>query len=227
MEVLLDNACGSGIIAEEILKINPNVKIVCTDFSDGMVSMVKRKIEKNGWKNVEAEVQNAQDLKFPDNTFDVSVINFGIMFSDEDPALSHIFRTLKPGGTAVVTTWSEVEHLEVGLEVARRIAGKEVKPQGKLADILVNGWSRPDWIKEAFKRIGFPDVKITLEEDLMEYKESFMALPKVWWKESLSYDFSQEDKDRWDPEWDKLIKEKIDSKAQLKMVAIISIATKK
>eukprot|EP01117_Protostelium_nocturnum_P002885 TRINITY_DN13807_c0_g1_i1.p1 TRINITY_DN13807_c0_g1~~TRINITY_DN13807_c0_g1_i1.p1 ORF type:complete len:275 (+),score=90.16 TRINITY_DN13807_c0_g1_i1:147-971(+) len=222
--VILDNACGSGIITEEILNINPNVRIYATDFSGEMVSMVKRKSEKNGWKNVEAQVQNSQDLKFEDNFFDISITNFGLMFSEEDDSLSHIHRTLKPGGKAVVTTWLE-GNFALGLEVAKRIAGRDVEPKGKFAEILKNGWSRPDWIKESFKRVGFSDVEITIREDLSVIKGKFLNQVKMW-KEALTSEFTQEQKDSWESEWNKTVEEMKANGTKIKMVAIISIATK-
>lgn len=53
----------------------------------------------------------AQELTFPDSTFDVSFTNFVIMGLDNrELAAKHLFRTLKPGGAAVVSTWASMPH---------------------------------------------------------------------------------------------------------------------
>lgn len=62
--VILDNACGTGLISEQLLDIlgesaKEGMKLVCGDLSEGMVNYVKEKIEEKGWKNAEAKVVDA------------------------------------------------------------------------------------------------------------------------------------------------------------------------
>lgn len=62
--VVLDNACGTGLVSEQLLDIldesaKGGMKLVCGDLSEGMVNYVKEKIEEKGWKNAEAKVVDA------------------------------------------------------------------------------------------------------------------------------------------------------------------------
>lgn len=61
---ILDNACGTGIISEQLFDIlgestKKGMKLVCGDLSEVMVNYVKEKIEEKGWKNAEARVVDA------------------------------------------------------------------------------------------------------------------------------------------------------------------------
>lgn len=62
--VILDNACGTGLISEQLLDMlgesaEEGMKLVCGDLSEGMVNYVKEKIAEKGWKNAEAKVVDA------------------------------------------------------------------------------------------------------------------------------------------------------------------------
>lgn len=62
--VILDNACGTGLISEQLLDMlgesaKEGMKLVCGDISEKMVNYVKEKIEEKGWKNAEAKVVDA------------------------------------------------------------------------------------------------------------------------------------------------------------------------
>lgn len=67
--VVLDNACGTGLVSEQLLDIldesaKGGMKLVCGDLSEGMVNYVKEKIEEEGWKNAEAKVVDAMVCLF-------------------------------------------------------------------------------------------------------------------------------------------------------------------
>lgn len=62
--VVLDNACGTGIVAEHLLgmvddRVREMMRVVCGDFSEGMVGFVRGKIGERGWRGVEARVVDA------------------------------------------------------------------------------------------------------------------------------------------------------------------------
>jgi len=224
--VIHDNACGPGIITEEIIKMNSTVQIDATDFSDSMVGIVKSKIEQNGWANVKASVQNSLDLNFEDNRFDLSITNFGLMFSEDPASIRHIFRTLKPGGKAIVTTWASFGHYDFADEVAFQIVDRRDPPVGNFVKVFTNGWKNPKWIKEAFEKEGFVDIQITQKEDKAESNRHYIKTPNNMFKDAFSTTWNEEEKARWQPVWEKLLQEKIDAKEGLKMTAMFTVATK-
>lgn len=62
---LLDNACGTGPIVAHLQdhvdsKLLLESKVVCADFNENLVSILKRRATKYGWTNVETAVVDAQ-----------------------------------------------------------------------------------------------------------------------------------------------------------------------
>jgi demethylmenaquinone methyltransferase/2-methoxy-6-polyprenyl-1,4-benzoquinol methylase len=58
--------------------------------------------------NVDYVQANAEELPFPDNTFDIITIAFGLRnVTDKDKALASMYRVLKPGGRLLVLEFSK------------------------------------------------------------------------------------------------------------------------
>ena len=58
----LDDGCGLGTVTAELKESFPNLPVVATDSSAGMIDVVDRKAEEHGWKNVDAKVLDGGDL---------------------------------------------------------------------------------------------------------------------------------------------------------------------
>ena len=107
---LLDVAGGTGDIAFRFLKRAGSGHATVLDMTEPML------IE--GQKRAEAEdmadsldwiVGDAMALPFPDNTFDVYTISFGIRnVTRPQEALNEAFRVLKPGGRLMVLEFSHI-----------------------------------------------------------------------------------------------------------------------
>ncbi|KAF7324014.1 Methyltransf-25 domain-containing protein [Mycena kentingensis (nom. inval.)] len=107
--LVLDNACGGGVVAQLLfneLAPGSDLKLVCGDLEEYMVESTKGRIAKNGW-NAEALVVDAQAISFPDNHFTHAVMNFGIqVIPDQALAVKETFRVLRPGGVLGITSWT-------------------------------------------------------------------------------------------------------------------------
>ena len=62
--VVLDNACGSGVVSSHILsklspEVNARLDLTCADISETMIVNIRRRIETSGWSNVRAIVADA------------------------------------------------------------------------------------------------------------------------------------------------------------------------
>ena len=61
--------------------------------------------------NIDYVQMNAEMLPFPDNSFDVITIAFGLRnVTDKDKALRSMYRILKPGGRLLVLEFSKPKH---------------------------------------------------------------------------------------------------------------------
>lgn len=102
---VLDLACGTGdfsIAIAEALKDGGHVTGV--DLSEGMLAVMRRKVEATGLQDIiSTEKGEGECLRFPDGSFDVVTIAFGIRnFEDRIQGLEEALRVLKPGGKLVI-----------------------------------------------------------------------------------------------------------------------------
>jgi demethylmenaquinone methyltransferase/2-methoxy-6-polyprenyl-1,4-benzoquinol methylase len=105
---VLDCATGTGDLALAFKrKVGAAGRVVGTDFCPEMLETAPAKASKEGLA-VEFQVADAMALPFPDATFDVSSISFGIRNVD-DPVkcLKEMARVLKPGGRVVVLEFGQ------------------------------------------------------------------------------------------------------------------------
>ncbi|MFW1676544.1 bifunctional demethylmenaquinone methyltransferase/2-methoxy-6-polyprenyl-1,4-benzoquinol methylase UbiE [Pontibacter sp. JAM-7] len=110
---VLDIAGGTGDLTLRFSRIvGPEGKVVLADINDSMLKVGRDKLLDNGVTgNVEFVQANAERLPFPDNTFDVITIAFGLRnVTDKDAALQSMARVLKPGGKLLVLEFSKTEN---------------------------------------------------------------------------------------------------------------------
>lgn len=127
-----DNACGPGIVTKAILEVNPSARIDATDISEGMVGAAQAKYATTDGR-IKAQVMDSLDLKgFEDGRFTHSFSDFVFVILKPDETLKgakEIYRTLKPGGTAVVLGWERVgwkfDFMLPILQAAAKEAGKD------------------------------------------------------------------------------------------------------
>lgn len=105
----LDVATGTADVALEIASRHPNaIKVSGVDFSHRMLQVGRRKIrEKNLAPAIGLQSGNAENLPFADGSFRGAICAFGVRnFADVRQGLSEMWRTLKPGGKAVILEFS-------------------------------------------------------------------------------------------------------------------------
>jgi demethylmenaquinone methyltransferase/2-methoxy-6-polyprenyl-1,4-benzoquinol methylase len=107
---VLDIAGGTGDLAAKFSRIvGPEGTVVLADINDSMLKVGRdRLIDRGITDNVRFSQADAQHLPFPDNTFDVITIAFGLRnVTDKDMALRSMLRVLKPGGKLLVLEFSK------------------------------------------------------------------------------------------------------------------------
>ncbi|MDE2385335.1 MAG: bifunctional demethylmenaquinone methyltransferase/2-methoxy-6-polyprenyl-1,4-benzoquinol methylase UbiE [Alphaproteobacteria bacterium] len=109
---VLDVAGGTGDIAFRILDAGgPQTRVTVADISPHMVAEGQKRGEKEGrLARCAFTVGNAEELAFPDNSFDAYTIAFGIRnVTHIQKALGEAHRVLKPGGRFLCLEFSHMD----------------------------------------------------------------------------------------------------------------------
>jgi SAM-dependent methyltransferase len=116
----LELAAGTGISTVALRQaLPPATKIIATDLNGAMLEIAQAKIPTG---NVTFQTADAMKLPFADATFDLVVIQFGVMFFPDKPtAYAEARRVLKPGGTLLFNAWGSMQANPFG-EIAHRDA---------------------------------------------------------------------------------------------------------
>lgn len=107
---VLDLAGGTGDLTAKFSRlVGPTGQVVLADINDSMLKVGRAKLRNNGVSdNVRFVQANAELLPFPENTFDLITISFGLRnVTDKDKALASMFKVLKPGGRLLILEFSK------------------------------------------------------------------------------------------------------------------------
>lgn len=106
---VLDCATGTGDLAIEFKKtVGTTGKVKGTDFCKEMLDFAPQKAIQQGL-NIDFELADVTALNYPENTFDISSISFGIRnVSDPLLALNELARVTKNGGRVCVLEFGQI-----------------------------------------------------------------------------------------------------------------------
>jgi demethylmenaquinone methyltransferase/2-methoxy-6-polyprenyl-1,4-benzoquinol methylase len=108
----LDVAGGTGDIAMRVMdRAGPQASAVLLDINGGMLSVGRDRVETRGYGGrIETVQGNAESLPFPDRSFDLYTIAFGIRNVPRiEAALAEAYRVLRPGGRFLCLEFSAVD----------------------------------------------------------------------------------------------------------------------
>ncbi len=109
---ILDCAAGTGDLSIDFQnRVGNNGTVIATDFSIDMLEIAKQKFtEKN--LNIEIKIEDVMNLSFPDNSFDISSIAFGIRNVDSpQKGIDEMARVVKSGGEVIVLEFGQPDGL--------------------------------------------------------------------------------------------------------------------
>jgi SAM-dependent methyltransferase len=119
---VLDIAAGNGNAT--LAAARRFAKVTSTDYVPSLLESGRRRASAEGLA-VDFLEADAENLPFPDASFDVALSTFGVMFTpDQEKAASELLRVVRPGGRIGLANWTPdgfVGHMF-------RILGKHVPP---------------------------------------------------------------------------------------------------
>lgn len=174
---ILETAAGTGIVTEAVHNAVPGAQIVATDLNPAMVEVAAQHIAND---NVSFRAADALDLPFDDETFDLVICQFGLMFfPDKVRGNSEAHRVLRDGGKYLVVVWDTLASNPASLITHEAVASLfDSDPPSFLARVPF-GYSDPDSIVSDLSAAGFNDFTIetvALESDPMTAADAAIGL---------------------------------------------------
>jgi SAM-dependent methyltransferase len=118
---ILEIAAGTGVVTRQLARALPaQVAIVATDLNQPMLDQAA---SRGTSRPVHWQQADAMQLPFPDQSFDVVVCQFGVMFFPDKPhAFAEARRVLRPGGVFLFNVWDSIDQNEFAASVTQALA---------------------------------------------------------------------------------------------------------
>jgi ubiquinone/menaquinone biosynthesis C-methylase UbiE len=151
---VLDVAAGPGTLT--LMAAEAGASVAALDFSPEMVKNLKRRL--NGAQlGADVRLGDGQELPWGAGEFDAAFSMFGLMFfPDRGRGFRELHRVLKPGGSAVVSSWAPFHGLLASVMGAMREVLPEIpfgSGKGPLGDAAE--------LASELSAAGFVDVQVT------------------------------------------------------------------
>jgi len=157
---VLETACGTGIVTARLREHLPaKAKLCATDLNEGMINFAQAKRNPPG---IEWQVADAMTLPFPDESFDVLVCQFGVMFlPDKTAAMREARRLLKPGGTFLFNVWDSLAANDLSRVAHETIVAFTAPEPVRFFETTPFGWFDVEAMRGFVEAGGFRDIKVT------------------------------------------------------------------
>ena len=155
---ILETAAGTGIVTQALHLAQPDAHIIATDLNAGMLEVAAQRVRTD---IVTFEEADAQDLRFADESFDLVVCQFGVMFfPDRVQGHAEARRVLVPGGRLFFNVWDRIEDSEFTDVVVQAMAELFPNDPPRFMARTPHGYCDRDLIRSDLEHAGFADITI-------------------------------------------------------------------
>lgn len=175
-DVVLDVACGTGIVARTIrARFGEEPTVVGADLNEAMIAAARRVSERDGL-SIDWHVCDATATPFADAMFTFVVCQQGLQFfPDEDAVLAEFRRLTCDRARLIFTVWSRPSPLIVALaESLRRHVGADVAEES----LAPFSWAGAESVVNRLHDAGFVDVGLDELEVDRVLSDPVDAVPK-------------------------------------------------
>ena len=154
---LLEVAAGTGLLTRALVEALPVARITATDLNEAMVLYASARVEEVGWRQADAMA-----LPFDDESFDLVVCQFGVMFfPDKRAAFREVAQVLAPEGRFLFNTWDVLERNDFAAGLAAGMA--KAFPEGAPTFLvrIPHGYSNVDEVSSDLAAAGFTVDEVT------------------------------------------------------------------
>jgi ubiquinone/menaquinone biosynthesis C-methylase UbiE len=159
---VLETASGTGIVTEAIHRAAPDARIVATDLNQAMLDVAAGKLRSD---RICFQVADAQHLPFADESFDLVVCQFGVMFfPDKVKANSEARRVLSDGGRYLLVIWDRLELNTASIIASDAVAALYPDDPPAFLPRTPFGYADRARIEEDLRAAGFSDIRFETVE---------------------------------------------------------------
>jgi ubiquinone/menaquinone biosynthesis C-methylase UbiE len=231
--VVHDTAAGPGIGAAALVAALPKDKLpkemLVSDNVAMMVSAARESLVASPLPHVDCKELDSQDLSsaVPDNYFTHSINNFSIFaFIRPAAVVRETYRTLRPGGLAVITCWRRFAPMFIV-----HAAQKKIRPELPLMPTPSPEFYEEGVLQKVVEESGFAKGNITVVEKVLVVAEEeniagltmFMSGPMMT---KARDGYTEEEQARWAESVSQSVKEEVEQFGGIRFEAYILLATK-
>ncbi len=173
---VLDVGVGTGaVLLPAALRVGPVGRVVGIDLSSAMLKQARRASDEAGLTNVELHKMDAEQLTFPEDSFDAVACGFGLFFLPSmETGLREMLRVSRKGARLGLTMWGKspppFDPAWKMLADLFRKFGVEVRMPQRIA-------YAPAELESLLARSGWTDVQVRAETSDVVYSSE-----EEWWR---------------------------------------------
>ena len=155
---ILETAAGTGIVTQSLHHKLPDAEIIATDLNQPMLDVAAQRVRSD---KVSFEVADAQELRFANDSFDLVVCQFGVMFfPDKVRANAEARRVLRDGGRYLLVIWDRVERNLATMAAGRAVGDIIPGEAGRFYERVPFKYHDRDLIEQDLRAAGFEQIEI-------------------------------------------------------------------